>query len=47
MAKLRKEEHPRPSLKMKETLSPAEEQFERWRNTLGIFLGPLVAILLW
>ena len=32
---------------VKETLSPAEERFERWRNTIGLYLGPLVAIILW
>jgi len=30
----------------KEALSPAEERFERWRNTIGLFIGPLVALLL-
>lgn len=31
---------------VKQTLSPAEERFERWRNTVGLFLGPIVAIIL-
>lgn len=30
-----------------EGLSPAEERFERWRRTLGLFLGPAVFLLLW
>ena len=32
---------------IRETLSPAEEKFERFRNTVGLFLGPLVAIILY
>jgi hypothetical protein len=28
------------------TLSPAEERFERCRHTVGLFLGPCVAVLL-
>lgn len=32
---------------VKETLSPQEERFERWRNTVGLFLGPLVALTLY
>ncbi len=32
---------------VKATLSPQEERFERWRNTAGLFLGPLVAVILW
>ena len=31
---------------VKETLSPAEERFERYRNTIGLFLGPLVALII-
>jgi solute carrier family 13 (sodium-dependent dicarboxylate transporter), member 2/3/5 len=31
----------------KETLSPQEERFERWRNTIGLFLGPAVALILY
>ena len=30
-----------------ETLSEGEEKFERWRNTVGLFLGPLVAIIVY
>ena len=26
------------------TLSEGEQKFERWRNTIGLFLGPLVAV---
>jgi len=32
---------------IKETLSPQEERFERWRNTIGLFLGPIIALLLY
>lgn len=32
---------------VKATLSPKEEAFERWRNTIGLFVGPLVAVILW
>jgi len=32
---------------IKETLSPQEERFERWRNTTGFFLGPVVALFLY
>jgi sodium-dependent dicarboxylate transporter 2/3/5 len=28
-------------------LSAQEERFERWRNTVGLFLGPLVALLVY
>ncbi len=31
----------------KETLSPEEERFERWRNTIGLGLGPLVALMVY
>jgi len=34
------------SIEIKESLSRAEERFERFRNTIGLFLGPLVAITL-
>lgn len=30
-----------------ETLSPQEECFEWWRNTLGLFIGPLAAIMVY
>jgi sodium-dependent dicarboxylate transporter 2/3/5 len=32
---------------VKGTLTPQEERFERWRNTSGLFLGPIVAIALY
>ncbi len=32
-------------LELKETLSEKEEVFERWRNTVGLFLGPALGIL--
>ncbi|MCU0574274.1 MAG: DASS family sodium-coupled anion symporter [Syntrophobacteraceae bacterium] len=31
----------------KEKLSPEEERFERWRNTIGLGLGPLVALMVY
>ncbi len=34
----------RDGIEPKETLSAAEERFELWRNTIGLFLGPLVAL---
>jgi sodium-dependent dicarboxylate transporter 2/3/5 len=44
-------EHERRSYKsfaeVKETLSPGEERFEKWRNTVGLFLGPLVALIIY
>ncbi len=35
---------PLESMELKETLSEQEQVFDRWRNTIGLFLGPLVAI---
>ena len=35
---------PLESAGLKETLSEQEQTFDRWRNTIGLFLGPLVAI---
>ncbi len=32
---------------VQETLSPQEERFERWRNTIGLFLGPLLALVVY
>ena len=32
---------------VKETLSPQEERFELWRNTTGLFLGPLLALVVY
>jgi sodium-dependent dicarboxylate transporter 2/3/5 len=32
---------------IKETLTPVEERFERWRNTIGLFVGPFVALILY
>lgn len=32
---------------VKETLSPMEERFERWRNTIGLFIGPIIALILY
>jgi solute carrier family 13 (sodium-dependent dicarboxylate transporter), member 2/3/5 len=31
----------------KATLSPGEERFERWRNTVGLYLGPVVGFFLY
>ncbi len=31
----------------REVLSSQEERFERWRNTIGLFLGPLAALLIY
>ncbi|MBI5895131.1 MAG: anion permease, partial [Desulfobacterales bacterium] len=31
----------------KQTLSKKEETFEKWRNTLGLFLGPLLALAIY
>ena len=35
------------TIKLEETLSPKEEAFEKARNTIGLFLGPVAAIILW
>ena len=32
---------------VKATLSPQEERFEKWRNSVGLFLGPVVGLLLY
>jgi sodium-dependent dicarboxylate transporter 2/3/5 len=32
---------------IQETLSEGEQKFERWRNTVGLFLGPLAAITIY
>jgi sodium-dependent dicarboxylate transporter 2/3/5 len=37
-------EIPLVALEPKETLSEQEEIFEKWRNRIGLFLGPLVAV---
>lgn len=34
-------------IEMKATLTSAEEKFERWRNAIGLFLGPLAALLIY
>lgn len=31
----------------REVLSPAEERFERWRKSIGFFLGPVVFLILY
>ena len=44
-------EHERRTYKafaeVRATLSPAEERFERWRNSIGLPLGPLVALFIY
>ena len=35
------------SIELKETVSPQEQTFDRWRNNIGLFLGPLVAVTLY
>lgn len=30
-----------------ETLSEGEEKFEKWRNTIGLFLGPLIGLIVY
>jgi sodium-dependent dicarboxylate transporter 2/3/5 len=35
------------SIELKETVSAQEQVFDKWRNTIGLFLGPLVAIALY
>ena len=32
------------SIQLKETISEQEQIFDKWRNTIGLFLGPLVAL---
>lgn len=36
----------RSATEVRARLTPAEERFERWRNTIGLFLGPVAAIAL-
>ena len=36
--------NPKDAAELKETLSEKEEVFEKWRNTIGLFLGPLLAL---
>lgn len=38
---------PLESLDLNEAVSPQEQTFDRWRNTIGLFLGPLVALALY
>ena len=35
------------SIELKETVSAQEQTFDKWRNTIGLFLGPLVAVALY
>jgi sodium-dependent dicarboxylate transporter 2/3/5 len=39
--------NPQNAAELKETLSEKEEAFEKWRNTIGLFLGPLVALAIY
>jgi sodium-dependent dicarboxylate transporter 2/3/5 len=34
-------------IKAEETISAGEKRFERWRNTIGLFLGPLVSLIIY
>lgn len=34
-------------LEVRETISEAEERFERWRNTISLFLGPLIGLIIY
>ena len=34
-------------LEIQETLSEGEKRFERWRNTIGLFAGPIVALMVY
>ena len=34
-------------IQAKETLSAGEERFELWRNTIGLFLGPLIGLIIY
>ncbi len=34
-------------MEAKETLSAGEERFELWRNTIGLFLGPLIGLIIY
>ena len=36
-----------PFIELKETVSEREQTFDRWRNTIGLFLGPLVALAMY
>ncbi len=44
---LQKNNGPGVIQEVKETLSPQEERFELWRNTTGLFLGPLLALVVY
>jgi sodium-dependent dicarboxylate transporter 2/3/5 len=35
------------TIEIKEALSPAEERVERWRRSIGLFVGPVVALILY
>jgi len=34
-------------MEAEETLSSGEQRFELWRNTIGLFLGPLVGLIIY
>ncbi len=36
-----------PAHEVMETLSKGEAQFEKWRNTIGLFLGPILGLVLY
>jgi sodium-dependent dicarboxylate transporter 2/3/5 len=37
----------KPAVEIKETTSRAEERFEYWRNSVGFFLGPVLAVIIY
>jgi sodium-dependent dicarboxylate transporter 2/3/5 len=39
--------NPQVAAELKETLSEKEEIFEKWRNTIGLFLGPFLALVVY
>ena len=38
---------PMEAMDLKETVSERERTFDKWRNAIGLFLGPLVALALY
>ena len=39
--------NPQDAAELKETISEQEQTFDKWRNTIGLFLGPLVALAMY
>jgi solute carrier family 13 (sodium-dependent dicarboxylate transporter), member 2/3/5 len=46
LADLKPKIHGKPIV-IKEMVSPTEQRIERWRSTVGLFLGPIIAIILY